>query len=315
MTPLPWTTQQMSSQRGKTIVITGANSGLGLETALALAKQEAQLVLAVRDPARGQEAARQILQAHPRAGVKVMKLDLADLKSVHEFASTLQKQQQQLHVLINNAGVMAIPKRSTRDGFEMQFGTNHLGHFALTGLLMPLLLATPGARVVNVSSRAHVIGRMNFDDLHSKKGYSMWGAYGQSKLANLLFTLEFQRQVQQNQAQVLAVSCHPGWAATNLQGVGPQMMRSSFMARLNELANRLFAQGADQGALSQLYAATASDIEGGEYIGPHKDTRGHPEKVRAHRRAYDVQAAQKLWQLSEEMTGVKFNFRAVSPVR
>lgn len=309
MSQQPWTIHQMPSQQNKTFIVTGANSGIGLEAVKVLAARNATLVLAVRNTQAGEEVAAHLRKQHPQAQLHVMPLDLADLKSVQAFAQMFMQKHRKLDVLINNAGIMAIPRRTTKDGFEMQLGTNHLGHFALTGLLMPVLLSTPHSRIVNVSSRAHVIGCMNFRDLMGQKRYSAWPAYGQSKLANLLFTLELQRQLKLAHSSTLAVSCHPGWAATNLQYVAPKMSGSSFMMQLNQLANRLFAQPADQGALPTLFAATSDTIQGGEYIGPHKDTKGHPVPVKANPRAYDLQSARTLWTISEDLTRVQYSFR------
>ncbi|GEM48140.1 oxidoreductase [Deinococcus cellulosilyticus] len=315
MNEQPWTLQQMPSQKGKTVIVTGANSGLGLETVKAFAARDARVILAVRNTEAGERVVSELQEEHPRSKVTVMALDLADLKSVRDFAQKFQQEHSRLDLLINNAGVMAIPHRTTKDGFEMQFGTNHLGHFALTGQVLPALLATPGSRIINVSSRAHVIGRMNFNDLMGNKRYSPWLAYGQSKLANLLFTLELQRQLKLTRAETLAVSCHPGWSATNLQYVAPQMTRSSLMLRLNQLANQLFSQPASEGVLPTLYAATSSTIEGGEYIGPHRDTKGYPVRVRANPRAYDAGAAKQLWSISEDLTGVQYSFSVPAGVQ
>jgi NAD(P)-dependent dehydrogenase (short-subunit alcohol dehydrogenase family) len=211
---------------------------------------------------------------------------------------------------VNNAGVMALPYRTTADGFEMQLGTNHLGHFALTGLLLERLLGTPGSRVVSVSSTAHKVGRMRWDDLPWERGYSKWRAYGQSKLANLLFTYELQRRLEEARAQTLAVACHPGFAATNLQTAGPRMARSAFGERGMLLINRLFAQSAEMGALPTLYAACADDVEGGEYFGPDgfSESWGHPTRVRSSSRSHDHQDQARLWEVSEQLTGVRYEW-------
>ncbi|MCP4007784.1 MAG: SDR family NAD(P)-dependent oxidoreductase, partial [bacterium] len=213
-----------------------------------------------------------------------------------------------LDVLINNAGIMAIPRHETVDGFEMQFGTNHLGHFALTGLLFEHLLGTPGSRVVNVSSSAHKFGRIDFDDLHRRKSYKRWQVYGQSKLANLLFTHELQRRFDLRGHDCLAAACHPGWAATNLQSAGPRMGGSRWMGRVVNLGNALLAQDAATGALPTLYAATSVDVRGGDYIGPggFQEAWGSPIKVRTNSRAHDSETAGRLWQVSEQQTGVRY---------
>jgi hypothetical protein len=238
-----------------------------------------------------------------------MDLDLADLQSVRRFAEEFLARHNKLHVLCNNAGVMALPYRKTTDGFEMQIGTNHLGHFALTGHLLRRLLDTPGARVVTVSSGAHRVGRIRFDDLNWEKGYRKWLAYGQSKLANLLFAYELQRRLDAAGAQLISVACHPGYAATNLQLAGPRMEGSSLMEFLSQLSNRLVAQSAAMGALPTLYAATAPDVRGGDYIGPDGlfENWGYPKKVRSNRQSHDHEAARRLWEISERLTGVRYD--------
>jgi NAD(P)-dependent dehydrogenase (short-subunit alcohol dehydrogenase family) len=264
----PWTAAAMPDLAGRTIVVTGGNSGIGYEAALELARKGAHVVLACRDASRGRSAAAAIESALPQASLEVMELDLASLASIHAFAEAFQGRHPSLDVLCNNAGVMAIPYRRTHDGFEMQLGTNHLGHFALTGLLLDRLLATDAARVVTVSSTAHRFGRMRFDDLHWESGYRKWRAYGQSKLANLLFAYELQRRLDAVGARCISVACHPGYAATNLQLAGPRMQGSSVMESLSSLANRVFAQSAAMGALPTLCAAVSPDVRGGDYIGP-----------------------------------------------
>ena len=237
-----------------------------------------------------------------------MELDLANLASVRGFSDAFHLEHPALHVLVNNAGVMAIPYRQTADGFEMQFGTNHLGHFALTGLLLDRLVATEGARVVNVSSGAHRFGSIHFDDLQWKQNYRKWRAYGQSKLANLLFTFELQRRADAAGKKLLSVACHPGYAATNLQAVGPKMMGSSMAEYLMDLGNRAFAQSAAMGALPTEYAAVAPDVHGGEYIGPDGvgEFWGHPKRVPCSAAAKDTAAAAKLWEVSEQLTNVHY---------
>jgi NAD(P)-dependent dehydrogenase (short-subunit alcohol dehydrogenase family) len=238
-----------------------------------------------------------------------MALDLASLASVRSFASAFLAKHEVLHGLINNAGVMALPRCETVDGFEMQLGTNHLGHFALTGWLLPSLLAAPGSRVVNLSSTMHRIGRMRWDDLHGRSRYSKWPAYGQSKLANLLFSYELQRRLDAKRAQTISVACHPGYAATNLQFAGPRMEGSSLMETGAALLNRVMAQSAAMGALPTLYAATAPDVKGGEYFGPggFAEMWGPPKRVRSSRRSQDAADAARLWEVSEEATGVRFD--------
>jgi len=305
---MPWNARDIPDQSGRTIVVTGANSGIGLEAAKALAGAGAHVVLACRDPERAEEALGAVRAAHREVSAEILPLDLASLASVRDFAKTFADRHERLDVLVNNAGVMAIPRRTTADGFEMQLGTNHLGHFALTGLLVERLLATPGSRVVNVSSTAHKMGRMDFDDLQGEKRYSRWGAYGQSKLANLLFTYELERRLDAADRDTLCAACHPGWAATNLQFQGARMDGSTLMERLADLGNRLFSQDAAMGSLPTLYAATAPDVEGGDYIGPNRmfETWGHPTRVGTSARARDEHDATRLWELSEELTGVRF---------
>lgn len=303
-----WTTFDIPDQSGRVVVITGANSGIGYEAALALAAKGAHVIMACRSVEKAEAAAAQIREQDPAATLKVMGLDLADLTSVRVFADAFSAEFNQLDVLINNAGVMAIPYRQTADGFEMQFGTNHLGHFALTGLLLDMLLATSGARIVNVSSSAHRFGKMRFDDLQGEASYTPFGAYGQSKLANMLFTLELKQRLLAKGADVLAIACHPGWAATNLQAVGPEMAGSAIRVRLSNWTNRVVAQSAAMGALPTLYAAIAPVVKSGDFIGPEglMHSRGYPAKERAHRRAYDGEAAALLWEISQKLTGVYF---------
>jgi NAD(P)-dependent dehydrogenase (short-subunit alcohol dehydrogenase family) len=308
-----WTTNDIPDQHGKTIIVTGANSGIGFEAALALAAKGAQVILAVRSAEKGQTAVTAIRQVYPQATVEVMELDLSDLASVRRFAQAFLARFNQLPVLINNAGVMALPFRKTVDGFEMQFGTNHLGHFALTGLLLPAIITTPGARVVNVSSGVHVAGSINFENLNGEKGYERWSAYAQSKLANLLFTYELQRRFAAAGVHAISVGCHPGYAATNLQSAGAKMEGSSLGAQITEFMNQIFAQSAAMGALPTLYAATNPDVNGCDYIGPRDlfGWRGAPVKMRSSARSYDAATAARLWQVSEEFTGVRYEQLAV----
>jgi NAD(P)-dependent dehydrogenase (short-subunit alcohol dehydrogenase family) len=303
-----WTADDMPDLSGKTIVVTGGNSGIGYEAALEFARKHADVILACRDLGKARTAAAQISASSPGAKVEVMELDLANLASVRGFSDAFHRGHPALHVLCNNAGVMAIPYRRTVDGFEMQFGTNHLGHFALTGLMLDRLLATEGGRVVNVASGAHRMGKIRFDDLQWHNGYRKWMAYGQSKLANLLFTFELQRRADASGAKLLSVACHPGYAATNLQAAGPRMQGSSMMESLFSVGNSLFAQSAAMGALPTEYAAVASDVHGGDYIGPDGigEMWGHPVKVGCSAAARDTAAAARLWELSEQLTNVHY---------
>jgi NAD(P)-dependent dehydrogenase (short-subunit alcohol dehydrogenase family) len=304
---MSWTTADMPDQTGRTAIVTGANSGLGYHTALELTRRGARVVLACRDPERGADALRRLCAEVATASVELGVLDLADLASVRRFAEAHRTGG--LDLLVNNAGVMALPLRRTADGFEMQFGTNHLGHFALTGLLLPALLARPGARVVTVSSGLHKIGRIDFDNLNAERRYRRWRAYGQSKLANLLFTLELQRRADAAGAALLAAAAHPGFAATNLQTGNIRMTGRRRTEPLVRLGNRLFSQSDAAGALPSLFAATDPTVGGADYIGPDGpfEQRGHPERVSPSRRARDTATATRLWTVSEDLTGVHYD--------
>jgi NAD(P)-dependent dehydrogenase (short-subunit alcohol dehydrogenase family) len=301
-----WSTKDIPDQKGLTAIVTGANSGLGFESALALAAAGARVVLGCRDQAKGEAALKRILETAPASDVRLEQLDLANQDSIRSFAAVYSAGHDGLDILVNNAGVMAIPRRRTDDGFEMQFGTNHLGHFALTGLLADKLIARPGARVVTVSSVVAEIGRMRFDDLQSSRHYGKWIAYGQSKLANQLFTLELHRRA--SSKGILSIAAHPGYAATNLQGTGPRMSGSKIMEAVTNLENTVFAQTAAMGALPILYAATAPDVIGGRYFGPDQffGMRGHPKRVRFVRAAKNPETARRLWEVSEDLTGVHY---------
>jgi NAD(P)-dependent dehydrogenase (short-subunit alcohol dehydrogenase family) len=303
-----WTIQNIPEQTQRVFVITGANSGIGLEAARALAQRGATILLACRDKSKGEEAAQQLRAESPRAVVEAEALDLASLASVRDFAQKATARFPAIHALINNAGVMALPKRQTADGFEMQFGTNHLGHFALTGLLLPGLLRAPGARVVSVSSILHRRGKMNFDDLQSERSYDKNAAYGQSKLANLLFAYELQRRLAKAGKDVQSLACHPGYSATNLQGAGPKMSGSSTSALMMRISNALLAQSAAMGALPTLYAATAPEAKGGDFIGPGGlfEMRGWPKRVTSSAASHREEDAARLWEVSEALTGLRF---------
>jgi NAD(P)-dependent dehydrogenase (short-subunit alcohol dehydrogenase family) len=301
-----WTARDIPSQAGRTAIITGANSGIGLEAARALARAGADVVLACRSAERGEKALADIRATVPDARVELAALDLASLASVHTFAEQFTHGGRKLDLLINNAGVMAPPRRLTADNFEMQFGTNHLGHFALTGLVLASMDGQADARVVNVSSSAHRTGRIAFDDLQAERGYGRWRAYGQSKLANLLFTFELERRLRAAGSGTISVAAHPGWAATNLQaGAVP-----AYLAPLMSGANTLFAQSATMGALPTLYAATQPGLAGGAYIGPDGmfEGRGHPKPVESNIAAHDEETARRLWDVSEELTRIRFAF-------
>jgi NAD(P)-dependent dehydrogenase (short-subunit alcohol dehydrogenase family) len=305
----PFTADAIPDLSGRTLLVTGGNSGLGFETARALARRGARVVIACRSLEKANQAIARLRAENPRADVEAMALDLASLASVRAFARAFDGRENALHGLVNNAGVMALPRCETVDGFEMQLGTNHFGHFALTGLLLEKLLATEGSRVVNLSSTMHKTGRMRFDDLHGERSYGKWTAYGQSKLANLLFTYELQRRLAAKRASTISVASHPGYAATNLQFAGPRMQGSSLLEAGAGLMNRLFSQSAEMGALPSLYAATAPGVKGGDYFGPggFAEMWGPPRKVSSSARSHDASAAARLWEISEEATGIRFD--------
>jgi NAD(P)-dependent dehydrogenase (short-subunit alcohol dehydrogenase family) len=296
-----WTADDIPDQSGRVVVVTGANSGLGLVTARELARHGATVVMAVRDVAKGEKAASSLT-----GSASVRALDLADLGSVREFAASLPFDR--VDVLINNAGVMAPPRRLTADGFESQFGTNHLGHFALTGLLLERLLAASSPRVVTLSSGAHRVGWMRFDDLQMEHRYVNWLAYGQSKLANLLFCFELQKRATAAGVSLLSLAAHPGYARTNLQFAGPKWWEQAIM----RVTNPVLGQSAEMGALPTLYAAVVPGIPGGSFVGPDGplEQRGYPKVVTAAGRAYREEDWRRLWEASEKLTGVHYQFPA-----
>lgn len=296
-----WTAENIPNQKGKVVIVTGSSSGIGYEAARVLAEKQATVILAVRNLDKGNKAVEKILAQNKDADVRVLELDLANLESVEKFAENFKKEYLRLDLLINNAGVMIPPYSKTSDGFELQFGTNHLGHYALTGLLLELLLSTPNSRIVNVSSMAHKSGNINFDDLTwEKRSYSAWRAYGDSKIANLFFTLELDRKLKEHNLDLCATAAHPGWTATELQR----------HTGLVDFLNNIFAQDISMGALPTLRAATESGLKGGEYFGPNgfMEMRGFPAQVKTNQLAKDESIAKKLWEVSEELTGVKFDF-------
>jgi len=295
---MQWTTLDMPSQAGKTAIVTGANSGIGFETAKTLAEKGAQVILACRDRSKGEQACDRIRLQGVSGTVACLPLDLADLASVSDFAGAFQARYPRLDLLVNNAGVMAPPFSTTAEGFEVQMATNHLGHFALTGLLLPRLLASPSPRIVVVSSSAHRIGNIDLQDLHwTRRRYCRWKAYGDSKIANLYFMKELHRRYGGGRTPLTVAAAHPGWTATNLQ-------RTSCVRGLNGL----FAMEPWQGALPSLYAATGPTLRGGEFIGPDGclGLTGYPKVVEPNARAKDRALAARLWDMSEELTGVRF---------
>lgn len=294
---LQWDIHQVPNLDGKRVLITGANSGIGFEAAGILAGKGAEVVLACRSEDKGKAAMAALQQSYPGARLQFMQLDLASLESIATFADAFSKQYSTLDILINNAGVMAPPLGRTADGFEMQFGTNHLGHFALTGRLLPLLEAAGQGRVVVVSSLAHRVGRINFNNLNAEQRYLRWPAYGQSKLANLLFAKELQRRLASKGSTVKAVAVHPGYSSTNLQRHTPG----------GALMNKI-AQTQQQGCLPTVCGATSTQLKGGEYLGPDgwMEVKGHPKLAYEAKVARDKAVAKKLWEVSEELTSVRF---------
>src|SRR4029077_623177 len=295
-----WTSDDVPGQHGRLAVVTGANTGLGFETARVLAARGAAVVLAVRDTDKGKAAAARIAGTAPGVNVTVQPLDLASLESVRAAAGELRARHPRIDLLVNNAGVMLTPKQTTRDGFELQLGTNHLGHFALTGLLLEQMLPVPGSRVVTVSILAHrVRARINFDDLQGERSYSRAGAYGQSKLANLMFTYELARRLS-GAGTTIAAAAHPGLASTELARHTPAIVAFFYV--------RVMTQKAAMGALPVLRAATDPGVAGGQYYGPGGlfGARGYPELARSSRRSRDTALQRRLWAVSEELTGVTF---------
>ena len=300
---MSWDASQIPDQSGRTILVTGANSGLGLVSARELARAGATVVLTARDQAKGASAVAEIRESIPNARLEPRVLDLADLASVRELAAAVAADHERLDVLINNAGVMMTPKSATADGFELQFGTNHLGHFALTGLLLGHLGGSD-PRVVTVSSIEHRPGKIDFADLAWEHDYGPRPAYQRSKLANAAFGIELDRRLRAAGSPVKSLLAHPGYSATNLQTSGP----TGPMNLILRVGNALLAQSADAGARPELFAATAPDVEGGAFYGPDgfNEMRGSPKLVQATSRANDPELGRRLWEVSEELTGVAF---------
>ncbi len=295
-----WTAENIPSQNGKVVIVTGSSSGIGYEAARVLANKEAKVIIAVRNLDKGKTAKEKILSQNENAEVEIMKIDLSDLSSVKEFADEFVKKYDKLDILINNAGVMIPPYSKTKDGFELQFGTNHLGHFALTLQLLDLIKSTLNSRIVTVSSGAHKFGNINFDDLNwDSRKYKPMRSYGDSKIANLYFTSELAKRLRGNGNNVLVTAAHPGWTATDLQ-------RHS---GLFDFMNGFFAMKIEQGTLPTLRAATDLNAQSGDYYGPHAfgEWRGYPVKVEPNKLAKDETIAKKLWDVSEELTGIKLN--------
>lgn len=294
-----WDIAKIKDQNGKIAIVTGSSSGIGLETARVLALKGAQVIIAVRNMQKGADALAKITRTVQGADVVMMELDLADLLSIERFVQSFREYYERLDLLINNAGVMIPPFNKTTNGFELQFGTNHLGHFALTGRLIDLLVKTPKSRVVNLSSLAHKFGKIDLSDpLWETRKYKKWNAYGASKIANLYFTHELQKRYGGDASGILVAAAHPGWTATELQRHTP----------LTAFWNSFLAQPISMGALPTLYAATAEDVQGGDYFGPGGfcEMRGYPKKVESSERSRDAVIAEELWKKSEQLTGFTF---------
>jgi len=304
--PPAWTEKDLPDQAGRTVVVTGANSGLGYLTSLELAKQGAHVVMAARDLEKGRLAQARILAMRPRGSIELRQLDLADLDEVKAFAHRLLDEHRPIDVLVNNAGIMMPPRSLTAQGHELQFGVNHLAHFALTGLLLPLLLNGRDGRVVTVSSDLHKRGRIHFDDLAGDRKYGRVAFYAQSKFANVLFALELDRRLRATGLPIKSLLAHPGYAATNLQMSGPSGALRLFM----RFGNRFLAQSAQMGVLPQLYAVAAPEAGGGQFIGPDgpNEKKGYPTQVQPVEAARDHSLAERLWLLSEGLTGVRTDF-------
>lgn len=303
-----WTADNIPSQQGKTILITGGNSGLGLEAAKVLSRKGAHVIIAVRNLNKGNDAVEAIQKENPNAKLDLMILDLADFNSIRKFSANFHLKYSKINILINNAGVMAPPKRElTTQGFEVQFGVNHLGHFLLTGLLLDIIRKTPGSRIVVQSSLAHKLkqyggANINFADLQWEKSYNKDHAYGQSKLANLMFAYELDRRLKARKIPIIASAAHPGYTSTNLQ--------KNYSFFVSVIMNNILAMNVQQGTLPILMAATEKDLKGGEFIGPTKmgEIRGYPKLVKSGEKSYDMEIAKKLWEVSEKLTGITYNF-------
>ena len=302
-----WTVENIPDLTGKIIIVTGGNSGLGYESVKAFASKGAEVVLACRSAEKGEEARTEILKAFPEGKIQVMQLDLGELESVRNFAASFKNSHKKLDVLLNNAGIMMTPYFTTKDGFEGQFGTNHLGHFALTGLLMDTVLQTEGARIVNISSGAHKNGKMDFSNLQYENGrdYSPMKAYGRSKLSNLLFTYELQRKLEAANKDTMAVAAHPGVAMTNLA----RHLESKFLFKILMPFFKRMAQDSAMGALPQIRASVDPEVKGGEYYGPdgRKEYKGFPVLVTSNEASHNLQDATNLWEESVKLTGVNID--------
>jgi NAD(P)-dependent dehydrogenase (short-subunit alcohol dehydrogenase family) len=303
-----WTQNDMPDMTGKIVIITGANSGLGLESTKAIAAKGATVVMACRNLSKAEKAKTEVLQIVPNAKLDLMQLDNASLDSVRAFVNAFKAKYDRLDILLNNAGVMAIPRQETVEGFEMQLGVNHLGHFALTGLLLDVITSTPGARIHNTSSSAAFTGLINFDDLMGKENYSRWGAYGQSKLANAVFATELNRRLQEAGHDTISNSSHPGLVMGNLQANSLEQSGTPFIERiLYRIGSALMAQDVSMGVLPQLYAAVAPEAKGGVFYGPKTmRLRGYPAEQKCNDALDDAALLKRFWEVSEELTGIQY---------
>lgn len=301
--PARWTADDIPDQTGRTVIVTGANSGLGYVTARELARHGAHVILTARNADKGRAALDRLRGELAAPSLELRALDLADLNSVHDFADALDAP---VDVLVNNAGIMMPPRTLSKQGFESQFATNHLGPFALTGLLLKRLRTGSDPRVVTVTSTLHKNGAIHYDDLDGERSYSPRGFYAQSKYANVLFGLELDRRLRASAVQVRSILAHPGYSATNLQSSGP----TGLLKAILKVTNRLVAQDVETGALNQLYAAAAPQARSGQFIGPdgRNEAKGHPTLVQPAESATDPETARRLWDLSEQLTGVRYDF-------
>lgn len=298
----------MPSQEGRIVIVTGANSGIGYYTSKGLASKGAHVVMACRSRDKAEQAAALIKKDVPEAKLTLLDLDLSDLSSIRKFTDSFMNSFDKLDILINNAGLMAIPYRKTSDGFEMQFGVNHLGHFALTGRLFKLMSSTPDSRIVVVASSAEKGGKINLSDLNKEKKYRRWQAYLDSKLANMLFMLHLSQKLEAEASDMIAVAAHPGYSASNIMEKGPSMKGRKWLLKAVHLANWIAAQSAEMGALPTLYAATAEQVENGGYYGPggFLGMRGYPARTSPNSKRITAKLMSELWKQSEELTGVTF---------
>ena len=307
---MKWKFENIPNLIGKTVIVTGGNSGIGYEISRMSAAKGASVIIATRNFERGQKAVESIQRMHPNTKIETIKLDLASLNSIESFVEDFKTKYSELHYLFNNAGIMAVPFSTTEDGFERQLGTNHLGHFALTGRLLDYLIHTTETRVITVSSGAHRSGEINFDDILMENDYSRFSAYSRSKFANIVFAYELQRRFESNGIRSLSLATHPGLSRTNLAFQENGMISFPLFKFVTKIIFGLMSQSAKMGSLPQLYAAFSPDSKGGGYYGPggFREIRGYPKEVKSIPTTYDTNIASKLWDISEELTGVKYKF-------